>query len=901
VTIPEELWAEVRAGVEAALAVSPEDRDDFLGRTYPDNHALRTHVAELLDACERAAAPDAAFLAGSASAFAAPLLQGWPGESADAIRSELAGRYEVERELGRGGTATVYLARDIRHGRRVAIKVLAPAVGASLSAERFLHEIRITAGLAHPHILPLHDSGEAAGQLYYVMPYIDGETLRDCIARDGALPMGDVVRILRDVSDALAYAHARDLVHRDIKPANILLADGHALVADFGIARAVQTAFELPAPQQPSLAATLTDDQRYTLTAAGTSPGTPAYMAPEQARGAGGVDHRADLYALGVVAYEALTGAHPFAARSPAAMVAAHLAEIPPPLHDQRPDLPPALASLVAELLAKEPAARPQSANALLRALSSIEMPSHTKRLRRRMLALAALVLMAMGAGGYALKNRTVEGPGAAAPHDAGAIRTLAVLPFENTGGTPGDEYFSDGMTDELAHALTRMPSLRIAGRTSSYAFKGKQVPVPEIGRVLGVQALVTGTIRRAGERLRLATQLVSTADGTVLWDSVFESGTGDVFAVQDELTKSMVAAIAPALRGRVDAMALAERGTADPTAYELYLKGNYSFLLRGPDNIQRAIGSFQQAIARDPNFARAHAGLALAYRLLPIYIALPPDSIVALIETSARRAVALDSTLAAAHVAMANTYELQLRFPEAREAYRAAIALDPASATTHLSFGFNLLDVDPEQALPLLHRALELDPAVKSAAAALPLGYVAARRFGEALDASRHALALDPDFPLAIFVQGQAQVFGGQPDSAVRSQEKGVALYPQDTRLLSNLLVAYAATGRWADAQRIRDRLHAIPDERLLDGTEGARADLVFGDPAPLLRILTSRDGLRRYVLAGGTLGCNPVLDPLWADARFRAAMHRLAIEPCPLVRSWPFFRVTDAAATAR
>ncbi|HEX6065091.1 MAG TPA: protein kinase [Longimicrobiales bacterium] len=892
-----ESWTEVRAGVEAALALPAEARADFLERTYGDHASLLQRIKELLTACERAAGP-AEFLVEPASTFAAPLLQNWQGEPGEqnsaadlhALRSAWADRYEIERELARGGTATVYLARDLRHGRRVAIKVLDPAVGAALSAHRFLHEIRVTAGLAHPHILPLHDSGEAAGRLYYVMPLIEGETLRERIARDGPLPIGDALRIFHDVADALAYAHGRGVVHRDIKPANILLAAGHALVADFGIARAVQRARELPDFQE-SASATSPDERHVTLTAEGTSPGTPAYMAPEQASGATGIDHRADLYALGVVMYEALAGAHPFGARSSVALLAAHREEPPAPLVVRRPDVPPALASLVLALLAKDPAARPQSAQAVLQALRStpaeVKVPT-SKRWKLRAFAAAALVVVVAASIGYALRLRTSAGEVIAPQSDA--IRTLAVLPFENTGGEPGDEYFSDGMTDELAHALTRLPTLRIAGRTSSYAFKGKQMPAPQIGRALGVEALVSGQIRRAGDRLRLSTQLVSTADGTVVWDSVFESRTGDVFAVQDELVRSIVAALAPALRGQADTMALAERGTVDPAAYELYLKGNYHFLLRGADNVRRAVAFFQQAIARDPNFARAHAGLALAYRLLPIYDPLPSDSIFALMEASAKRAVALDSTLGAAQLALATALEVQLRFSAAHDAYRAAVGLDPASATAHLSFGFSLLTLGRhEEALPVLHRALQLDPAVKSAATAIPFGYLIARRFAEALDGARHAMMLDPYFPLAIFIQGQAQIFGGQPDSAVLTQERGVRLHPRDTRLLSNLLLAYAATGRWEDAQRIRARLHAAPDATLIDGTEAARADLVFGDREPLLRLLTSERGLRRYVMAGGVLGCNPLLDPLWPDARFRTAMQRLGIRPCALARTWP------------
>jgi serine/threonine-protein kinase len=627
-------------------------------------------------------------------------------------------------------------------------------------------------------------------------------------------------------------------------------------------------------------------------------------MAPEQARGGADVDHRADLYALGVVAYEALAGVHPFRARAPGALIAAHLGETPAPLGAIRPDVPPALAALVRQLLAKDPAARPRNAEEVLRSLDTVpaslsdapeqiarepELPvrmRNAKRIRWRTLAVA-LLLVLLALVGYSLRSRTAAARSGTGPEPGPAeIQTLAVLPFENLGGSAADEYFSDGMADELAHALSRLPDLKIAGRTSSYAFTKMEVPTQQIGRTLGVAALVTGTVRRSGERLRVTTQLVSTADGTLLWDSIFESHTGDVFAVQDELTRAIVTALAPALRA--DAVASKGRGTTDPEAYELYLKGHYHFLLRGAENLERAIGYFERAIARDPGFARAHAGLALVYNVVPIYVPVASDSIVARMESSARRALVLDSTLADAHLAMASVLELQLRFREALPHYRAAVALDPASATAHHWYGMNLLmQGQHDDALAELHRATQLDPLAPSAAGGVSLAYLFARRLPEALDAGRHALSLHSTNPVVILAMGRVQVFAGEPDSAARTLERGLQLYPRDARLMAELVFAYAAAGRWDEAARIRARLHRR-DVALLDGTEPAFADLVFGDLEPLVRVLSSAEGARRYVMGGGILGCDPLLDPLWADARFRAAMRRIGIEPCTLARRW-------------
>ncbi|HEU4787819.1 MAG TPA: protein kinase, partial [Gemmatimonadaceae bacterium] len=650
-----------------------------------------------------------------------------------ALRTALAGRYEIERELGRGGMATVYLARDVRHERRVALKVLNRALGMALSAERFLREIRVTAGLAHPHILPLHDSGEAAGQLYYVMPFVDGETLRGRLTR-GRLPLDQVLRLLRDVASALAYAHRKGVVHRDIKPANILLADDHAIVADFGIARAVRRAREQAQDGERGAATTLTD--------VGPSLGTPAYMAPEQAVGDSAVDHRADLYSFGVVAYEALAGAHPFGSRAAPAMIAAHLSEIPPSLEARQPGLPAELSAVVMQCLAKDPAARPQSADQIVAALDTIRptLESTGRSLRRttgrRMPAAVlagALVLLAISATiTFAVRgSRRDVAARDGATSAAAAMRTLAVIPFENTDGNPANEYFSDGLTDELAHALASLPGLHIAGRTSSYAFKHKAVAAQEMGRALDVGAIITGAVRRAGDRLRVTIQLVSTTDGKVVLDSVFESGSGDVFRVQDELTGAIVASLGPALGGHPPPVSASTRGTTDAEAYNLYLKGRYYWLERGAENVARSIALFKQAIARDSNFARAYAALGTAYNVLSVYVADPTDLATALTEASAKRAMALDSNLADSRIALALANAMQLRFDEAAASYRKAIAMEPSNTNAHHAFGAVLVFTGhTDEAITEVRRATQLDPLAKSAGTALAMAFINARRF---------------------------------------------------------------------------------------------------------------------------------------------------------------------------
>jgi serine/threonine-protein kinase len=374
----------------------------------------------------------------------------------------------------------------------------------------------------------------------------------------------------------------------------------------------------------------------------------------------------------------------------------------------------------------------------------------------------------------------------------------------------------------------------------------------------------------------------------------VYESSSGDVFAVQDEFTRAIAAALAPALggrgaRGAHDPAADIARGTTDQVAYELYLKGRYNFLMRNPARLTRSVEYFRQAIARDPKFARPHAGLALAYGVWPVYFAGTADSVSSLITASAERAVALDSTLADARFALARAFEEQLRFQDAEAQYRLGLALDPSSVTGHHWLGANLLNRGrTDEALVELRLATQLDPLAHSAAGLAGMALLYARRPLEAVVALRHALTIDSTFVSAIPPLGLAQALAGQPDSAVHTLELALRQHPGHSRLASTLVFAYAAAGRWADASQLRAQLRRPGVDRS-GGIDAGIADLVFGDREPLVRLLTSRAGQLRSFGSGSRFGCNPLLDPLWSDARFRSAMRALQVETCTLARPWP------------
>ena len=426
------------------------------------------------------------------------------------LQASLGANYTIERELGGGGMSRVFLATETPLGRSVVVKVLPPELAHAVSVERFRREIAMSARLQHPHIVPLLTAGETEDLPYYTMPFIDGESLRARLSRVGELPLVDIVRVLRDVAGALAYAHEHGVVHRDIKPENVLFARQHALVADFGVAKALSAS---------------TMAEMASSTSLGIALGTPAYMAPEQAAADPTMDGRADLYALGVMAYEMLTGAPPFAGRNAQATLAAHASEMATPVSVRRPTTPPALAALVSRLLEKRPADRPQTAQEVVDALEGVVTTSGTmlpftasppkSRMPAWPFAAVAAVLVLVAVGYAARRNRGAAGVGAMAGMIADgeiAPHSVAVLPFANVGKDTATEYFAEGMADELTTALARVPGLKVAARSSAFTFRDQSVGAQSVGKTLHVGDVLEGSVRREGGRLRVTAQLVNTA-----------------------------------------------------------------------------------------------------------------------------------------------------------------------------------------------------------------------------------------------------------------------------------------------------------------------------------------------------------------------------------------------------
>ena len=768
----------------------------------------------------------------------------------------LADRYRLERELGRGGMATVYLAEDLKHGRRVALKVLRPELIPTLGAERFHREIRIASGLQHPHILSIHDSGEALGVLYYAMPYVEGESLRARLAREVQLTVDEAVRIVGEVAEALAFAHAAGVLHRDIKPENILLTSGHALVADFGIARAIDAA----------------GSER--LTETGLALGTPHYMSPEQASGSRVLDVRSDLYALGCVLYEMLAGGPPFNGPSAQAIMARHAVDPVPPLRTIRSTISPALEAVVGKALAKVPADRFGTALEFKEALDRAGLAPATTRprssRRRLTIGLAAVVLGAGVAAGM-LAGRPGSPLGAGTGE--GSIRSLAVQSFENLTGDSGQVYLAKGITDQLETELAQIGSLRVIGLD--------QVSGPtaafEAAKGLGLEAVLSGSLQRSGSAIRISARLKSTETGQALWARSFDGDLTTILQLQADVARAVAERIRVSLTPGERSRIAGSRPQVTPAAYESYVRGTY-FLDKGTEaNFQIAIGHFAKAIDADPTFGAAYAGMAESYGNLGYFGALAPEIAFPQARAAASKALALDSTLAVAHRASAGLLSTgEWNFAEADRAYARAVALDSTNAWSHWLRGMYLTAMNRSgEAIASVERAQRLDPLSLMIQAASARSYYNARRYQEAIDQARVALDLDSTHARARFWIGMAAEQLGRSDEAIRELKATIQHGGPSSIYLAALGHVYATSGQRREALRLLRDLETRSKTRYVSPLDLATIRLGLGDTdsalALLSRAVQAHDGALHF------LAVDPRYEPLHRDPRFQCLLRRI------------------------
>jgi eukaryotic-like serine/threonine-protein kinase len=729
-------------------------------------------------------------------------------------------RFTIGRELGRGGMATVYLAEERKHGRQVAIKVMRADLARSVGAERFLREIGIVARLAHPHIVPLIDSGDADGVLYYVSPYVAGGSLRDRLTREVRIPVAEATRIAYEVGTALDYAHRNGFVHRDVKPENILFADGQAVLADFGVARACGVA--------------MAD----TVTEAGMAVGTPAYMSPEQASGDSDIGTASDVYSLACVVYEMLAGTPPLTAATPRALLMKQVTETPRPIRAIRPDVPAAVEHALAKALAKAPADRYASVGAFTDALEAKD-------------------------SGRAQILQTLT-------------RSIAVLPFVNASPDPENEYLSDGITDELIDALSKVEGLRVASRTSVFALKGKPQDVRAIGALLGVSEVLEGTVRKSGDRLRITAQLTSADDGSLVWSQRYDRTLRDVFEIQDELARTIVSTLT-ATSFSTHITPIARRYTDNVTAYGLYLRGRYAWNKRTQEGVVEAIEYFEQAIAEDPEYALAYTGLADAYALHVDYRSVPVHEGFEHAKAYARKALELDDSLAEAHASLAwCLFAYDWDWDGAGREFKRAIELDPRYATAYQWYGFLLASGGLlEEAIIAGHTALELDPSSVSVRRSLGWLYIYARRYEQARYHLTRAIAMNPTAEESYRVLGLALALEGQLDESERVLREAVGMHGSGSYTVATLGYALARAGKRDEAKALLAELEERREREYVSPVALAVLNIGLGNNAHALDWAETALEERRGWLAYLTV--NPVLDPLRMEARFKALVARM------------------------
>ena len=749
-----------------------------------------------------------------------------PDELRQQLQSALGATYAIERELGGGGMSRVFLAHEVSLDRKIVLKVLPSELAGAVMLDRFRREIQLAAQLQHPHILPVFSSGEVNGLPYFTMPFVNGESLRKQLGGAGGLPIGDTVRILREVASALAYAHRCGIVHRDIKPDNILLSHGSAMVMDFGVAKALHAAL------RP------TDEA---LTSEGHVIGTPAYMSPEQAAGDLELDHRSDIYALGVMAYEMLAGTTPFAGRSRHAMLAAHIVENPEPVTTLRPDTPDPLATLVMYCLQKEPGDRPQHSGDLVSALDSGNITAATAVSRRR----------------------------------ARREPSIAVLPFANLSADPENEYFSDGITDEIISALSSIPSLRVAARTSSFALKGRGLSVAQIAQELKVDTVLEGTVRRAKSRVRIDAQLVNAADGYLLFSERYDRELDDVFAIQEEIAKSIVGKMHVKLTGE-QKESLGRRRTDNVEAYEHYLRGR--FIWNGTRKMQAAMQHFGEALKHDPQYALAYHGLADCYSVLGLYGSLPTKSVLPRAKAGATRSVELAPDLPETGTSLGHVQILEWDWKGAESTLRGVIAKHPRHALAHSFLAWLLSDLDrPAEAKSSATKAYELDPLAPVVNGVTALVHYHAREYGEAIAHCERVLELDPMSFIGLFAMSLSYAHEGQARQAISYAKEGVRLSPAVTFMHALLGVVYAMTGKADEARDVISKLQEKSRSEYVAPILLSWIHAHLGETDLAFEHLDQAFAERSCMLAFGIRA--PMYDPLRVDPRFEALVRNIGL----------------------
>jgi serine/threonine-protein kinase len=736
-------------------------------------------------------------------------------------------RYRIVEKIGRGGMGVVYKAIDLELDRVVALKMIRRELGRDpRMVEQFKREIILAREISHENVIRIHDLGEADGVKYISMKYIEGTSLRDLLTATGRLTLEKAVSIGKQVCSALAAAHRKGVIHRDLKPQNIMIdRDGDVQVMDFGIARSLQAK---------------------EVTEAGHIVGTPHYMSPEQAQGRTG-DERSDVYSLGCILYEMATGHRPFEADTLEGLIHHHIEENPRAPSELNPGIPLDLEALILKALEKDPMRRFQSAGDLRQSLDE-----------------------AAGSLQQTTTDQDTRSVEAAGVTDTQA--SIAVLPFRDMSPDKDQEYFCEGMAEEIINALVKTEGLRVAALTSALQFKERGRDIRSMGRDLNVGTILEGSVRKAGNKLRVTAQLLNVQDGYHIWSERYDRELEDVFAIQDAISQAIVKALAPRLI-RKTAKPVPDQRSRDPEAYNLYLKGRYYWNKRSTEGIRKAIDYFEQAIGKDPKFALAYAGLADAFIMSPDYI---PREAYPKAKAAALKALELDDAIAEAHTSLGWIligYEHDFRGGE--KEYRKAFELNPNYATAHQWYGLHLAATGRfDEALHEIRLAQEIDPLSLMMYTAAGFILYMAGRYEEAIEECRKAMDLDPNFGLAHFPLVWIYDARGEYDKAMEGWAAVFAYEKKDNKA-QEIRKTYADSGYKAAMRLILDSLIHPKEPGGPNMQNAAMVAAVIGEKEITLELLEK--SLERREPELFWVQRMPAFEYLRSDPRFQRIMERI------------------------